>query len=129
MSDRSDEHVVIFRKLAIGLVRRHGVDLSARQLAIFLICYHQDAAQTVRGLAAALNISKPSTSRSLDRLGMLGLTRRAIDGADRRSVLVRRTAKGRALMLDLHGMVTRAAEPDETSAAADAEPAANRACA
>ena len=38
-------------RAVVGLVRREGPDLSGRPLAIFLICYLESEAQTVRGLA------------------------------------------------------------------------------
>jgi DNA-binding MarR family transcriptional regulator len=82
------------RHSIVGLVRRDGPDLSARQLAIFLACYLETEAQTVRGLAAKLNISKPAVSRALDRLEEFSLVRREDDRLDRRSVLIRRTRAG-----------------------------------
>src|SRR3954451_11742707 len=58
------------------LVRSDGRDLSMRQLGIFLTCYLEAEAQTVRGLAAKLRIQKPTVTRALDRLEEFGLTRR-----------------------------------------------------
>ncbi len=92
-----------------ALVRRPGPDLSARQLAVFLTCYLDDTAQTVRGLAAALNVSKPAITRALDRLGELDLARRKVDPMDRRSVLVQRTLKGSAFLRDLRAAMATAA--------------------
>ena len=57
------------RHSIVGLVRRDGPDLSARQLAVFLACYLETEAQTVRGLAAKLNLSKPAVSRSTRSAG------------------------------------------------------------
>ena len=85
------------RHSIVGLVRRDGPDLSARQLAVFLACYLETEAQTVRGLAAKLNISKPAVSRALDRLEEFSLVRREDDRLDRRSVLIRRTRAGLSL--------------------------------
>ena len=82
--------VGILRDTIIALVRRDGVDLSSRQLAVFLICYLNEGAHTVRGLAQHLNISKPAITRALDRLAELEYIRRKIDPHDRRSVLVQR---------------------------------------
>lgn len=97
----SDVSVDVLRDTIVGLVRRDGPDLSARQLGVFLTCYLQDGAHTVRGLAADLNVSKPAITRALDRLGELDLARRKVDPADRRSVLVQRTLKGQAFLRDL----------------------------
>ena len=86
--------VELLRETMLGLVRRAGPDLSSRQLAVFLICYLTDEPQTVRGLSATLNVSKPAITRALDRLAELGLSKRQVDRADRRSVQVRRTDAG-----------------------------------
>lgn len=96
-----DQSVGLFRDTIVSLVRREEPDLSARQLAVLLTCYLESEAQTVRGLAAALNVSKPAITRALDRLGEFELVRRKIDPLDRRSVLVQRTSKGNAFMRDL----------------------------
>ena len=104
----TDQMVGIFRDTVVALVRRDGPDLSARQLGVFLTCYLQDGAHTVRGLAADLNVSKPAITRALDRLGELDLARRKIDPMDRRSVLVQRTIKGQAFLRDLRGIMAEA---------------------
>lgn len=104
----TDHQVGILRDTIVSLVRRDGPDLSARQLGVFLTCYLQDGAHTVRGLAADLNVSKPAITRALDRLGELDLARRKIDPMDRRSVLVQRTLKGQAFLRDLRSIMTEA---------------------
>lgn len=103
-----DQFVGILRDTIVALVRRDGPDLSARQLGVFLTCYLQDGAHTVRGLAADLNVSKPAITRALDRLGELDLARRKVDPMDRRSVLVQRTLKGQAFLRDLRGIMVEA---------------------
>ena len=103
-----DQSVSILRDTIVALVRRDGPDLSARQLGVFLTCYLQDSAHTVRGLAAELNVSKPAITRALDRLGELDLARRKVDPMDRRSVLVQRTLKGQAFLRDLRSIMTEA---------------------
>jgi DNA-binding MarR family transcriptional regulator len=104
----ADQLVGILRDTIVALVRRDGPDLSARQLGVFLTCYLQDGAHTVRGLAAELNVSKPAITRALDRLGELDLARRKVDPMDRRSVLVQRTLKGTAFLRDLRGIMGEA---------------------
>jgi DNA-binding MarR family transcriptional regulator len=104
----SDQMVGILRDTIVALVRRDGPDLSARQLGVFLTCYLQDGAHTVRGLAADLNVSKPAITRALDRLGELDLARRKVDPMDRRSVLVQRTLKGAAFLRDLRSIMSEA---------------------
>jgi DNA-binding MarR family transcriptional regulator len=104
----ADQLVGIMRDTIVALVRRDGPDLSARQLGVFLTCYLQEGAHTVRGLAADLNVSKPAITRALDRLGELDLARRKIDPMDRRSVLVQRTLKGAAFLRDLRTIMSDA---------------------
>jgi DNA-binding MarR family transcriptional regulator len=99
----------LLSQTTVGLVRREGPDLSARQLAIFLICYMENEAQTVRGLAKQLNISKPAVSRGLDRLTEFDLVRRKDDLLDRRSILVQRTPNGHSFLRELRGLLKKAA--------------------
>jgi DNA-binding MarR family transcriptional regulator len=95
----------ILRDTIVGTVRRDGPDLSARQFAVFLICYIEDGPHTVRGLAARLSVSKPAITRSLDRLTELGLAKRGPDPRDRRSVLVQRTRKGTDFFNDVRELL------------------------
>ena len=118
-NDESESLVGTLRGTVVALVRRDGPDLSARQLAVLLTCYLESEAQTVRGLAAALDVSKPAITRALDRLAEFDLIRRKTDPADRRSVLVQRTPKGTSFIRDLRGIMKDAAKPRP---AADAGP-------
>lgn len=104
----ADQLLGILRETVVALVRRDGPDLSARQLGVFLTCYLQDGAHTVRGLAADLDVSKPAITRALDRLGELDLARRKVDPSDRRSVIVQRTLKGAAFLRDLRAVMSEA---------------------
>lgn len=90
-------------------VRRDGPDLSGRQMAILLAVYLTPPPHTVRGLALALNISKPAVTRALDRLGELGLAKRKVDDADRRSVLVQRTVKGSVFLREFGDIIVASA--------------------
>lgn len=108
-SPASDQLVGVLRDTIVALVRRDGPDLSARQLGVFLTCYLNDKAHTVRGLAADLDVSKPAITRALDRLSEFELVRRKIDPADRRSVLVQRTLKGSSFLRELRSIMTEAA--------------------
>ncbi len=117
----TDQMVGILRDTIVSLVRRDGPDLSARQLGVFLTCYLQDGAHTVRGLAADLNVSKPAITRALDRLGELELARRKVDPADRRSVLVQRTLKGQAFLRDLRAIMADASSPKKQSGSGSSE--------
>lgn len=96
-----EQTVEVLRQTIVALVRRAGPDLSARQLGVFLTCYLEDEAQTVRGLAAKLGVSKPAITRALDRLAEFDLVRRKTDPLDRRSVLVQRTMAGTSFLREL----------------------------
>lgn len=107
-----EELLELFRRTVLGLVRADERDLTARQLAIFLICHLEPEPQTVRSLAARLRVAKPAISRALDRLETTGLARRVPDPRDRRSVLVAHTSRGRAYMGDLAAIMLRATTPE-----------------
>jgi DNA-binding MarR family transcriptional regulator len=109
MNEFSDELAGILRTAIVDLVRRDGPDLSARQLGVFLTCYLEPEAQTVRGLAAELGVSKPAITRALDRLSEFDLIRRKTDPLDRRSVLVQRTATGMAFLREVRQTLREAA--------------------
>src|SRR3954471_24574714 len=108
VTESIEQTVDVLRQTIVALVRRDGPDLTARQLSVFLICYLEDEAQTVRGLAAKLEVSKPAITRALDRLAESDLIRRKQDPADRRSVLVQRTLKGNGFLRDLSRIVSDA---------------------
>lgn len=104
-SETPEGLVNVLRDTIVALVRQDGPDLSARQFGVFLTCYLEGDSQTVRGLAAALDVSKPVISRALDRLADFDLVRRKADPADRRSVLVQRTPTGTAYLKDIRGIL------------------------
>ena len=107
--DSGDELAGILRTAIVELVRRDGPDLSARQLGVFLTCYLDNEAQTVRGLAGKLGVSKPAITRALDRLAEFELVRRKTDPLDRRSVLVQRTASGTTFLREIRSILRDAA--------------------
>ena len=100
-TDTVEQRADALRQTIVALVRRDGPDLSARQFGVFLTSYLEEEAQTVRGLAAKLNVSKPAITRALDRLSEFDLARRKTDPLDRRSVLVQRTMAGVGFLRDL----------------------------
>jgi DNA-binding MarR family transcriptional regulator len=112
-SDLVEQRVDVLHQTIVALVRREGPDLSARQLGVFLTSCLEDEAQTVRGLAAKLNISKPAITRALDRLAEFDLVRRNTDPLDRRSVLVQRTATGMAFFRDIKTILAKAGQDGE----------------
>jgi DNA-binding MarR family transcriptional regulator len=102
--------IEILRDTTIATVRRDGPDLTARQLAVVLLCSLNDPPHTVRGLATTLRVAKPAITRAADRLEQLGLTRRAADKRDRRSVLIEVTAAGRSFVEELDAMMAEASD-------------------
>lgn len=102
-SDSNEPLLGLLRHSTVELVRREGRDLTVRQLATFLVCYLESDTQTVRGLAARLNIGKSAVTRALNRLAAFDLVRRRGDPRDRRSILVQHTRTGLAFLQELHG--------------------------
>ena len=78
----------------IDYVRSGEPDLTNRQMALLMVVYLSPGPHTVRGLARALNVSKPVVTRALNRLGSLGYLRRQRDDTDRRNIFVARTTEG-----------------------------------
>jgi DNA-binding MarR family transcriptional regulator len=108
-SELGDGLAGVLRTTIVELVRRDGPDLSARQLGVFLTCYLEPEAQTVRGLAAKLGVSKPAITRALDRLTEFDLVKRKTDPLDRRSVLVQRTPAGMSFLRETRSILRDAA--------------------
>lgn len=110
----------LWRGAIVESVRRDAPDLSARQMALMLTVYTTASPHTVRGLAAALNISKPAVTRAVDRLSELGLVKRKIDETDRRSVLLQRTVKGSVYLREFGDIIVTSARTATTAAPAEA---------
>ena len=103
--------VVGLRNTTVSLVRRDGPDLTTRQLAVFLICYLDDDPHTIRGLAARLDDPKPAISRAAAALDNAEPVERRDDPADKRTIVLRRTAAGRAFLRELRSATGRAFRP------------------
>lgn len=78
----------------INYVRSGEPDLTNRQMALLMLVYLTPGPHTVRGIAAALSVSKPVVTRALNTLGSLGYLRRERDQDDRRNIFVVRTKDG-----------------------------------
>lgn len=78
----------------VDYVRSGEPDLTNRQMALLMLVYLEPGPHTVRGLARALNVSKPVVTRALNRLGALGYLRRQRDDSDKRNIFVTRTPEG-----------------------------------
>lgn len=84
-------------------------DLTARQTAILMVVALDGGPHTVRGLAAALDVSKPVITRAVDKLEALGLVRRHSDEHDLRSVFIERTEAGMTFLRALAKPVLKGA--------------------
>jgi|GEM_PF-189612 len=78
----------------IEYVRSGEPDLTNRQMALLMVVYLSPGPHTVRGLARALNVSKPVVTRALNRLGALGYLRRQRDDTDKRNIFIAQTSEG-----------------------------------
>ncbi len=78
-------------------------DMSGRQLAILLHLVKRDGPPpSIVDIAAWFNLSKPATTRNVDRLAdVIGFVSRTPSPADRRKVEVRITEAGAAYVADL----------------------------
>jgi DNA-binding MarR family transcriptional regulator len=84
----------------VDYVRSGEPDLTNRQMALLMLVYLKPGPHTVRGLASALNVSKPVVTRALNRLGALGYLRRQRDDSDKRNIFVTRTPEGADFLED-----------------------------
>lgn len=95
-----------WKSTLIDYVRSGEPDLTNRQMALMLLVYLDPGPHTVRGLARALNVSKPVVTRALNRLGALGYLRRQRDETDKRNIFVARTPEGAEFLAEFGQFVT-----------------------
>jgi len=112
----------IWRRTVVASVRRDAPDLSARQMSVLLTVYLTPAPHTVRGLAELLKVTKPAITRAVDRLVDLGMLRRKVDEADRRSILLQRTVKGSVFLREYGELIVAAMQDDGTKDASGLPP-------
>ena len=110
MADDPDQLLHVLRSTCAAELRFDHLDLTLRQLAVLLVVYLTDERQTVRGLAARLEVPKYVILRALNRLVELGLARQVTNLRSHRSVTVCRTVDGGALMRRLEGAIASAAD-------------------
>lgn len=94
MNALSENNLSTWKNTLVDYVRSGEPDLTNRQMALLLLVYLEQGPHTVRGLARALNVSKPVVTRALNRLGSLGYLRRQRDESDKRNIFVVRTTEG-----------------------------------
>jgi DNA-binding MarR family transcriptional regulator len=90
----TDSSLSSWKNTLIDYVRSGEPDLTNRQMALLMLVYLDPGPHTVRGLARALNVSKPVVTRALNRLGTLGYLRRQRDDTDKRNIFVAKTPEG-----------------------------------
>jgi DNA-binding MarR family transcriptional regulator len=90
----ADQSLSSWKNTLIDYVRSGEPDLTNRQMALLMLVYLDPGPHTVRGLARALNVSKPVVTRALNRLGTLGYLRRQRDDTDKRNIFIARTTEG-----------------------------------
>jgi DNA-binding MarR family transcriptional regulator len=110
--NRAIKMLTQWMRALVDYVRSGEPDLTNRQMALMMMVYVQPGPHTVRGLAEALNVSKPVITRALNKLSALGYLRRERDAADRRNIFVARTTKG-AEFLDEFNHFIAASNRDE----------------
>ncbi len=98
----------------VDYVRSGEPDLTNRQMALMMMVYVEPGPHTVRGLADALNVSKPVITRALNKLSALNYLRRERDVADRRNIFVARTAKGADFLDGFDGFIAGTLRDDRT---------------
>lgn len=89
----------------VDYVRSGKPDLTNRQMALMMTVYISAGPHTVRGLAEALNVSKPVITRALNKLSALGYLRRERDASDRRNIFITRTPKGAEFLDAFHNFI------------------------
>jgi DNA-binding MarR family transcriptional regulator len=102
----------LLQETIVGLVRQRqgGLDLTARQLAVLLVCYLDEGPHTMPGLAAQLGVSRSAITRALVRLELDDLAKRRPDPTNRRSIVIVRTIAGSAFMGELRALMKSASK-------------------
>lgn len=106
MNAMTDPSLDQWKSTLIDYVRSGEPDLTNRQMALMLLVYLDPGPHTVRGLARALNVSKPVVTRALNRLGALSYLRRQRDETDKRNIFVARTPEGAEFLAEFGQFVT-----------------------
>jgi DNA-binding MarR family transcriptional regulator len=127
MQLNSDALLDRLRQTVVGIVREHGPDPTARQLAVFLTAHLDEGPHTVARVAARLGLQKAAVSRAIDRLVELRLARREADRRDRRLIHIAPTESGGAFLHYLGLLMASAVPPaNDNRAQRLSEPQAGR---
>ncbi len=122
MNAISEKSLFTWMHTLVDYVRSGEPDLTNRQMALLMLVYLEKGPHTVRGLARALNVSKPVVTRALNRLGALGYLRRQRDDTDKRNIFVARTPKGADFLAEFGHFLSGDGSP-VSSGAAQRQPA------
>src|SRR6478609_6584014 len=114
----ADQSLSSWKDTLIDYVRSGEPDLTNRQMALLVLVYLDPGPHTVRGLARALNVSKPVVTRALNRLGALGYLRRQRDDSDKRNIFVARTSEGADFLEEFGQFIGEGEEPPQRRASA-----------
>lgn len=100
----------LWKQTLTNIVLKKGPDLTTRQLSVMLTVYLDPRKHTVRGLAKAIEVSKPVITRCVDTLSILGLVKRVRDEKDKRNVFITRTVKGAVFLTDFAEIIEKSNE-------------------
>ncbi len=109
---RPVSNIEVLAGVLTGIVRDHSSSLTMRQMAVLLNVRAGQNEPTVRGIAAALGLSKPAISRALDRLNREGFVERLTDPNDFRSIIVNILPAGWKMFKTLEGIKSQSL-PDQ----------------
>lgn len=111
MNALAEPSLITWKQTLVDYVRSGEPDLTNRQMALLMLVYLDVGPHTVRGLARALNVSKPVVTRALNRLGALGYLRRQRDDTDKRNIFVARTSEGAEFLAEFGAFVGGDSDP------------------
>lgn len=104
------EALALWHRVNLEGVLADQPDLTTRQLALLTTVYLEEGPHTVRSLAARLCVTKAVITRAINTLGNYGFMERGADLRDKRSVLIKRTARGSRYLADFSQRVCGAAK-------------------
>lgn len=99
-------HIPLWRNIFMALVKNKTGDMSLRQLTILFVVYTREGPHTFLALAREVGVPKPSLSRALDRLEILGYVKRYRDrDVDARVVYIGRTEAGQKFVEEFNRLI------------------------
>lgn len=105
------EALALWHRVTMETVISSTPDLTARQLAMMTTVYLEVGPHTVRSLAAKLNVTKAVITRAIDTLEGYQFLERGPDPRDKRSVIIKRTARGSTYLTQFAETIRAQAKP------------------